>query len=508
MSYRSIKELQQVRSDEVGTAATVVKADESSELCAKMTKLRMLSDADKQLILQLQLHINSQKAELEKRTVTIAAIQRNFENLSSIASTERAELAALRERETRFHEEREASVAERKRMAAELESMRSSASAHEGTTLELAEATRKAAEERGRLHAQLEALRSQLAHAEKAHRASAARAAELEARAANAAAAAERAEEARLAAAEAATRAGEGAALLGEERAKATQRAEEAEVALQKALRHAQQQVEEAATANEGRAVAEARLCEVQEARAAVEARLCEVQEARATVEAQLREAQEARAAVEARLREVEGQHTSSAIEAGNAHAERQAAQRRLDEAEKETRRLHAELSALQVARSAAEMEARRAAEAADAALREERQRSDAARQRVVDELDERLRAVSQREAVLRASIQQVMRAEEAMEACLTCMACMGIMKDGASCVPCGHTFCSSCLRDAVSCPECDGPTELPVTIGMLGTLVSKFNFQKQTLATLATNNGASASSSKFAAAIGSRSAA
>ena len=105
------------------------------------------------------------------------------------------------------------------------------------------------------------------------------------------------------------------------------------------------------------------------------------------------------------------------------------------------------------------------------------------------------------------------------MEACITCMVCMTILKEPATCSPCGHTFCSRCLQietqlhkqralgidetaDSGSgdadgdrdpegmllavCPECTpGPARPVVNIGMLATLTSKFGFQKQCLAAL-----------------------
>ena len=64
----------------------------SADLAAKLSKLKQLSDADKQLIATLQAKLEEQKRELDNRTVTIGAIQRNFENLSTVAAAERAEL--------------------------------------------------------------------------------------------------------------------------------------------------------------------------------------------------------------------------------------------------------------------------------------------------------------------------------------------------------------------------------------------------------------------------------
>lgn len=138
-------------------------------------------------------------------------------------------------------------------------------------------------------------------------------------------------------------------------------------------------------------------------------------------------------------------------------------------------------------------------------ALEQAREEGRAERARIVDELDERLRAVTQREAILRSSIQTVMRAEEAMEACLTCMVCMRVMVEPVTCSPCGHTFCSGCFETAEGggCPECENEATGRVRVGMLGTLISKFNFQKQTLSSL--NVSTPANSGKFTTAVGSR---
>ena len=67
------------------------------------------------------------------------------------------------------------------------------------------------------------------------------------------------------------------------------------------------------------------------------------------------------------------------------------------------------------------------------------------------------------------------------------------------ACVPCGHTWCARCLQDAGgACIECgDGGHEAPpspVKVGPLGTLVSKFAFQKQALSALAVSAANNAS--------------
>ena len=70
---------------------------EPQQQTAKLSKLKALSDADKDVIASLQTKIKEQQNELDNRTTTINAIQRNFEQLSTIALAERAELQKLRE---------------------------------------------------------------------------------------------------------------------------------------------------------------------------------------------------------------------------------------------------------------------------------------------------------------------------------------------------------------------------------------------------------------------------
>ena len=47
-------------------------------------------------------------------------------------------------------------------------------------------------------------------------------------------------------------------------------------------------------------------------------------------------------------------------------------------------------------------------------------------------------------------------------------------------------------------CPECDGPAGKVVSVGMLGTLTAKFEYQKQTLAELKAGALAASAASKL----------
>ena len=130
----------------------------------KMSKLRALSDADKDLITTLQQRIDEQKSELESRTAMVEAVQRNFENLSNMAVREREELARLRAEEEERSAEMRALQVTIKSLQADLEALRQEQG--EGKDAELAAASKKAAEERGKLHAQLDATEKRLEKAE------------------------------------------------------------------------------------------------------------------------------------------------------------------------------------------------------------------------------------------------------------------------------------------------------------------------------------------------------
>eukprot|EP00742_Colponemidia_sp_Colp-10_P007935 GILJ01008562.1.p1 GENE.GILJ01008562.1~~GILJ01008562.1.p1 ORF type:complete len:749 (+),score=132.63 GILJ01008562.1:105-2249(+) len=60
----------------------------------------VLSDSDRMLITQLQSRIEQQKQELDQRTSTVSALQRNFESLSSLCKEEREEMLVLKRART------------------------------------------------------------------------------------------------------------------------------------------------------------------------------------------------------------------------------------------------------------------------------------------------------------------------------------------------------------------------------------------------------------------------
>jgi chromosome segregation ATPase len=108
-----------------------------------MSKLKSLADADKALISTLQAKIEDHKKELEHRAVTIAAIQRNFENLSSVAHADRQELSALREAEVRRRDESLAAAEELERLRAEVFELRKVREVVASTQDELAAAAKR-----------------------------------------------------------------------------------------------------------------------------------------------------------------------------------------------------------------------------------------------------------------------------------------------------------------------------------------------------------------------------
>ena len=139
MTFRSVKELQQQRPT---VEASSRAQDASSELAMKMSKLRVLSDADKDLITTLQQRIDEQKSELESRTAMVEAVQRNFENLSNMAVREREELARLRAEEEEREAEMRALQVTIKSLQADLEALRQEQG--KGKDAELAAAGKRA----------------------------------------------------------------------------------------------------------------------------------------------------------------------------------------------------------------------------------------------------------------------------------------------------------------------------------------------------------------------------
>jgi chromosome segregation ATPase len=114
--------------------------------------------------------------------------------------------------------------------------------------------------------------------------------------------------------------------------------------------------------------------------------------------------------------------------------------------------------------------------------------------------------ALKKTEKELRATVSKLIAAEEASETAFTCMKCMEIMKKPVTCIPCGHSFCESCLSSNVisyddrgnggggsgggGCPECESndhakKTEYYIDNQLLENLCARYVFRKQAISSL-----------------------
>ncbi|RNF09313.1 hypothetical protein TraAM80_02260 [Trypanosoma rangeli] len=94
--------------------------------------------------------------------------------------------------------------------------------------------------------------------------------------------------------------------------------------------------------------------------------------------------------------------------------------------------------------------------------------------------------------AALRAVMEMLMAAEGATESLYSCGLCMQLYRNPVTCVPCGHTFCKSCLllhpenkargKGAASyCPECGlASCSSLVHVRALDTLSGNFSFRRK----------------------------
>ncbi|RNF26359.1 metallo-peptidase, Clan MA(E), Family M1 [Trypanosoma conorhini] len=94
--------------------------------------------------------------------------------------------------------------------------------------------------------------------------------------------------------------------------------------------------------------------------------------------------------------------------------------------------------------------------------------------------------------ATIRTVMEMLIAAEQATESLYSCGLCMQLYRSPVTCVPCGHTFCESCLllqpenklrtkNSAWYCPECAlRPCNLLVRVRALETLSGNFLFRKK----------------------------
>lgn len=92
----------------------------------------------------------------------------------------------------------------------------------------------------------------------------------------------------------------------------------------------------------------------------------------------------------------------------------------------------------------------------------------------------------------LKSAIAKLNGAQEAMEGILTCMNCMEVYQTPMTYIPCGHTFCKSCVESSkdrnggsYKCDECgeSRPVKSVTSNTLIDEVAGKFSYQKQVLA-------------------------
>mmetsp|Transcript_49741 Transcript_49741/g.155651 ORF Transcript_49741/g.155651 Transcript_49741/m.155651 type:complete len:263 (-) Transcript_49741:357-1145(-) len=84
------------------------------------------------------------------------------------------------------------------------------------------------------------------------------------------------------------------------------------------------------------------------------------------------------------------------------------------------------------------------------------------------------------KERNFRSTVNKLLSGEEALESSLTCMGCLRLMQAPVTCIPCGHSFCSTCIQGEdgalLGCFECGGddPVRQVVRSDALDALCAK----------------------------------
>ena len=69
---------------------------------------------------------------------------------------------------------------------------------------------------------------------------------------------------------------------------------------------------------------------------------------------------------------------------------------------------------------------------------------------------------------------------EKALEVDLSCQKCMQLMVNPVTCIPCGHSFCESCIGDDDECHACNMDIEYKFKNDLLTVIVSKTKYRKE----------------------------
>eukprot|EP01083_Nonionella_stella_P092532 259072_1 len=99
--------------------------------------------------------------------------------------------------------------------------------------------------------------------------------------------------------------------------------------------------------------------------------------------------------------------------------------------------------------------------------------------------LQRRMDSLSIMESEVTQAVDKLLRVYAAMEGSFTCTVCMKPFKEPKTCYPCGHTFCESCLSSTKTCQECKSDFTDILDQKRLSDLSGKFSFSAQVLARL-----------------------
>ena len=110
--------------------------------------------------------------------------------------------------------------------------------------------------------------------------------------------------------------------------------------------------------------------------------------------------------------------------------------------------------------------------------------------EKVEKNVAKRNRLMDSKERLFRTTVSKLLSAEEALESSLTCMVCLSLMNNPVTLVPCGHSVCDHCSRDAsggMRCGECGSGETVTGAVRneALDVLCGKFAHRMHELAAL-----------------------